>query len=320
MWEGSMGKPYDDNLKKLVNAHPQAFVSWVVPEALFVRERPHDLKRTALEVDGLFDVMVREQKMLLHIEFQTYNDVSMPSRLLQYNVLARIEHKLPVLSCVIHLLKDGAISKSPLRWDIPTGDDVLLFHYHTIEMADFSPQDILKMEQIGLLPLLPLTKGGAQREIADRMFNELDKPQQKDLALIGFELASLVFKEADKDWLVRRFHTMHDRLQDTLIYQLILKEGMEKARQEGIEKQLLEQARQEGQLEAREKQLEALRQIVQAIVAERFPKLAHLAKKQTILVNDEARLQHLIIKLITSQDVQEAKLHIFEVDEVEAEL
>src|SRR6266571_1295128 len=120
-----MAKPWDDSLKKLVQADPQAFVSWFVPNASFTGARPLELKHWTLEVDALLGVQVNGQDMLLHLEFQTHNDPAMAERLLRYNVLARSEHRLPVLSCVIYLLADGEVLPSPLIWTVPNEREVL---------------------------------------------------------------------------------------------------------------------------------------------------------------------------------------------------
>jgi hypothetical protein len=56
------------------------------------------------------------EDMLVHLEFQIYGDPGMAERLLRYNILARSEHKLPVLSCVIYLLDDGEVLSPPLIW------------------------------------------------------------------------------------------------------------------------------------------------------------------------------------------------------------
>jgi predicted transposase YdaD len=113
-------KPWDDSLRKLVRANPQAFVTWILGEAKFIGELPEKLKTWKLEVDALLRTFVNGQEMLLHIEFQTYNDPGMAERLLRYNVLLRSEYKLPVLSCVIYLLRDGSVPPSLLRWSVPT--------------------------------------------------------------------------------------------------------------------------------------------------------------------------------------------------------
>jgi predicted transposase YdaD len=290
-----MAKPWDDSLKKLVHTDPQAFVSWFVPEAIFTGERPHELKHWTLEVDALLGVMVSDQEMLLHLEFQTSNDPSMAERLLRYNVLARSEHKLPVLSCVIYLLKDGEAPSSPLKWKLPNGQEVLQFHYQSVELGALSPEDLLRSGQAGLLPLLPLTNGGARRDIVESMFSGLLAARKIELVPIGYTLASLAFSRenrAEQDWLLRRFHEMHDILRETPIYQEILKEG-------------------------REEGLEALRQAVVDIIAQRFPKLAHLAKKQVAVVEDPELLRHVLVKVSVVQTAEEAKQHLLTFDEAD---
>src|SRR5579872_2919281 len=100
-------KPWDDSLRKLVRANPQAFITWILGEGKFIAGLPEKLKTWKLEVDALLRTYVKGHEMLLHIEFQTCNDLEMAERLLRYNVLLRSEYKLPVVSCVIYLLRDG---------------------------------------------------------------------------------------------------------------------------------------------------------------------------------------------------------------------
>jgi len=297
-----MAKPWDDSLKKLVHTDPQAFVTWLFPGGTFIGERPHELKHWTLEVDALLGVIVSEQEMLLHLEFQTHNDPAMAERLLRYNVLARSEHRLPVLSCVIYLLGSGEASTSPLSWMLPTEQEVLRFHYLSIELKALLPEEVMRTGLTGLLPLLPLTKNGARREIVETMFGRLLAAKKVELVPIGYTLASLAFSRenpGDQDWLFRRFHEMHDILRETPIYQEILKEG----REEG-----LEQGLQRGQLEA-------LRQAVVEVVVERFPRLVRLAKKQVALIEDPELLRHVLVKVSVAQSAEEAKKHLLAVDE-----
>jgi predicted transposase YdaD len=205
--EESDHKPWDDSLRKLVRANPQAFVTWILGDAQFLAELPQKLKTWNLEVDALLRASVKSQQMLLHIEFQTYNDLEMAERLLRYNVLARSEYKLPVVSCVIYLLKDGKVPSSQLIWDSPLGRDVIHFFFESIELGELAPDDLLAMEQPGLLPLLPLTEGGASKEVTEQMFARLQASEQTDLLAIGSTLASLVFSREnspDLEWLHRR--------------------------------------------------------------------------------------------------------------------
>lgn len=307
-------KSWDDSLKNLVDANPQAFVEWLLGKGEFRGKLPYQLKNWRLEVDALLKVEVNDGEMLLEIEFQTYHDPDMAERLLRYNVLARSEYKLPVLSVVIYLLKDGNVPKSPLIWKIPTGKEVLEFHFESIELGDISPIELISIGQPGLLPLLPLTKDGANRKIAETMFTELEAAGKAELIPIGGTLASYMFSKKntnDLDWLQRRLRSMHDIIRESPYYQEILKEGLEEGREEGLEKGF-KKGREEGQLEA-------LRQTVMDIVVERFPKLLRIARKQVTFTEDPVALRHVIVKLSMSQTTGEAKEYLLEMDEEDEE-
>jgi hypothetical protein len=58
--ENRAEKPWDDSLRSLVRASPQAFVSLVLGDAHFNRELPHKLKTWKQEVDSL----MRRTKMI----------------------------------------------------------------------------------------------------------------------------------------------------------------------------------------------------------------------------------------------------------------
>ncbi len=153
-------KPWDSLLKMLVRVNPSAFVQWLIPGAEFVKEQPYDLESQKREVDALLEVIVNGQRVLLHIEFQTYNDKTMAERLLLYNVLVRNVYGMSVLSCVIYLLQDGTIQQSPLLVMFPENKKVLEFHFESIEIGELTPEDILSTGITSLIPLLPLTKDG----------------------------------------------------------------------------------------------------------------------------------------------------------------
>ena len=187
-------------------------------------------------------------------------------------------------------------------WEVPNKEEVLQFHFRSIDVGRLSAEDILRTNQPGLYPLLPLTEGGARREKVEMMFGKLGGTGKTELELIGFTLASLVFNrenKADQDWLIRRFHEMHDILRETPIYQEILKEG----REEGLEK-----GREEGQIEA-------LRRAVVQIVLQRFPKLVRLAREKVAFAEDSDILLDLIGKLSVAADVENAKQCLLAIDE-----
>ena len=96
----SSGKSWDDNLKVLVEASPQAFVDWLLGKGQYLEKLPNKLRTWKLEVDALLKVDYEGEEELLHIEFQTYNDRTMAERMLRYNVLLRSEYQLPIMQVI----------------------------------------------------------------------------------------------------------------------------------------------------------------------------------------------------------------------------
>jgi predicted transposase YdaD len=272
-------------MRALVRYSPQAFVDLLLPGAYYIKHIPEKLRNWQLEVDALLEAVVDDEDILIHIEFQTYHDPTIAERLLRYNVLAQGEYQKPVQSFVIYLLKDGPVSASPLIWTIPRGqkrEEFLRFHYGSIEIGELTPEFFLQMGQPALLPFLPLAKGGATKENVERMFAEMVPANDKNLELVGFTLASMVFKRAknalDWDWLQERFKHMHDILRESPIYQLILEEG-----------------------------LQELRQTIADIVQLRFPDLVGFAEQKVAEINDLDRLRRLNIEMVTAQSAEHAR-------------
>jgi len=311
-----MAKPYDDGLKQLVRANPRAFVLWLFPQAEYVREHPYELKEWKLEVDTLIEVLVNGLPMLQHIEFQTRHDPTIAERLQCYNILLWSEYNIPVLSWVISLLKDEHAPSSPLKRRIPTGKTVHEFHFESIDLAELLTEDLVRLKQLELLPLLTLTKDGARREVVKQMRENLLAAGRLELVQVGNTLASLAFRQqghkADQDWLRRSVREMHDLLRETPVYQDILQEGREEGLEQGL-KQGLDQGFSKGREEGRrEGSLQALRHMLLSAVQARFPtpKLIRQAKGQAAIIEDPTVLENLILKVSLAQTAEEAENHL----------
>lgn len=137
-----------------------------------------------------------------------------------------------------------------------------------------------------LLPLLPLTQGGNEREVVELMFARLAGEQFRQLATMGFLFAALAFhrskRYSDQEWLESRYKHMHDILRESPAYQWILNEG----RAEGIQ---------------------AMQQTAIRMVLVHFADLEELARAKITALNDLARLQQLIIDLSISHSQEEMK-------------
>lgn len=61
-WKGldivAESKPWDSTLKRLIQINPTTFVKWLVPGAVFIKERPHELENQKREVDALLEIFI----------------------------------------------------------------------------------------------------------------------------------------------------------------------------------------------------------------------------------------------------------------------
>ena len=149
---------------------------------------------------------------------------------------------------------------------------MIRFDYGSIELAKLEAQEFLDLELPGLLPLLPLTKGGTQHERVLTMFNRLQQTARSDLMAVGAIFASLAYGQnntAEQTWLERVIQDMYDIVQQTPLYQSWTRKALEEGEQRGLEKGLKEGLK--------EGKLEGMRQTLVSIVRVRFPRLVSRA-------------------------------------------
>jgi hypothetical protein len=274
-----MPKEWDDSMKRLVRENPQHFVSWILPGAVFKRAMSLELKNRTRQTDYLPEVTLNDEDILVDFEFQSRDDSNMEHRLLEYNVLATLEHQRRVLTCVIYLRKDNNIAESPLIWALPNGQETLRFYYVVIKLWEIPAEEILQTGLLGLLPLLPLTKDGKRHDLIEEMIIELAFHEKYELLLQAKTIAGLVFQgEAEHEWIERKFAVYKDIIEESWVYQEIIKKG----------------------------KLEALHQGVLNLIQERFPEIAQYAKKPVEGIADVEVLLHLNIKMGTVQTSDEA--------------
>src|SRR5207302_4933575 len=106
---------------------------------------------------------------------QTDPDETIAERLALYQVLVRWDYYkrrseseskskvwIPVSSSVLHLTKAHKDLQVPLHWTAPSEDDeddkALDFYFKSVQMRDKTPEEILRLDHLELLPLLPATQ------------------------------------------------------------------------------------------------------------------------------------------------------------------
>lgn len=109
-----------------------------------------------------------------------------------------------VVTCVLALLERAKIPPSPLLWTQPgeaPGQEVerIRFFYEVIELWKIRCEVLLDLGHRALYPLLPLTQGGATRQIIEIMFDRLPKKSNRDFAAIGFACATIRLQMLKRD-------------------------------------------------------------------------------------------------------------------------
>ena len=215
----------------------------------------------------------------------------MAERIWEYNVLAALEHKCPVYSFVIYLMKDGKIEEPPLEWGLSKYAKVHVFRYTNIKLWELTVETLQAEHLAGLLPLCLLTQNGMKQEVAEDIFENL--VDKKELLTLALTFASMIFEgEADQQWLRRRIGMLDDIIRETWFYRDIRKQGLEEGRGEGKQVGLYV----------------ALLDIIQ----DRFPSIVDLAKKQIEAIKDPMVLRLLIVEISAVQSAEKARQYIEE--------
>ncbi len=160
----------------------------------------------------------------------------MGRRLWKYNALTNMHTQLPVHSVVIYLVEDKPLVQSPYVILLPDGRPTQRLDFETIKLWEIPPEVFEQQGLAGLLPLLPLAKGGKNRETVERMIRGLEEAGKQDLLVLGYAFSSLLFTaDGESEWLKASFSMMHDILGDTWVFQEIIKEGLEEGEKKGLE-------------------------------------------------------------------------------------
>ncbi len=317
-----MAKPWDDTIKRLIALNPAAFLHLFLPDAQFIEALPTKLQQEESEMDSLFLTEVKRDFMLVNFEVQARYDSEMPERLLRYNIITSMQRKLPVTSSVLHLLDDTPISPSPATWEVAGKEETHSFPYHVIELSQYTPEEIIKLSEVALLPLLPFTKGGRSREEIIRMFRLIEQDTtvseetKQALASIGFTFASLIFERkhsSELAWLIERFHRMYETI-DTPIFREIRRMAHEEGIEEGIGKGIGLGIEKGIGLGVEKGRLETARSWLVHLVEVRFKQITPVVQQRVERVTDPEVLEDLMVRISAAQNIEEAEQAISQWD------
>ncbi|WP_414530339.1 Rpn family recombination-promoting nuclease/putative transposase [Nodularia chucula] len=254
---------FDNICKFIAETFSTDLATWLLGTPVELTElSPKELSLEPIRADAL--ILLQSDEMVLHLEFQTQPDPSIPFRMADYRL--RVYRRFPqkrMRQVVIYLTetKSEEVYKNTFSIDG-------LHHEFTVIRLWEEPTEVF-LRTPGLLPFAVLSNTNNQtntlQAVADEINNISDRRMQSNLAASTAVLAGLVLKQDVIQRLLRK-----DIMRESVIYQLIKTEGLEEGRQEGIR-----EGRQEGRQEG--KQEVAINLLAEGMVIEAIARITGLS-------------------------------------------
>ncbi len=151
---------YETISKHLIQTYPKDFIRFTLEqddvEVLDILDT-EQIRAETQHTDSLIRAHIAGEEALIHHEFQTTDDPSMPLRMAGYVMRAIGHYGLPIYSNVIYLRRNAG-RRDPGRYiqELP-GYEVLV-EYKVIRLSEIEGQDILEGGPSDLFPFAPLMK------------------------------------------------------------------------------------------------------------------------------------------------------------------
>jgi len=236
-------KPFDATLKGMLEASPRDWAALAGHPADDVRVIDGDVSTFTGAVDKVLE-LGGESPGLLHFEFQSGPDASLPRRLCVGNGLLEQRHDLPAWSVAVLLRPRAALSNLTGTYERgwPGELPYLTFRYGVVRVWERSPEEFLRFGP-GTVPLAPISAvaeadlPGLIGRMKDRL-RRRPRAEVQDLWTATYVLLGL---RHEPDFVARLFEGVVT-MEESSTYQVILREGMAKGIQQGREQGLQEGA------------------------------------------------------------------------------
>ena len=151
---------YDSVSKDLIQTYPKDFIQLTlgqddveVLDILDTEQNTVDTRHT----DSLIRIHIAGKEALIHHEFQTTDDPSMPLRMAGYIIRAIERHNLPIYSSVIYLRRSAG-RRDPGYFIQEVSGRPVVMDYTVIRLSEIEGQEIIDGGPSGLFPFASLMK------------------------------------------------------------------------------------------------------------------------------------------------------------------
>ena len=224
-----MARSQNDTLCKLLaEEYPAQFAHWLFGTRGKVKVEKTELSREPIRADAV--VFSSAEQETLHTEFQTTmkSDVALPLRFLDYYVGLKRKRPQRRVRQVLVVLKP---TKEPVpdRYE----DECTTHRYTVVKMWEQDPTELLKQE--GLLPLATLCRAESDEQLLQAVATGIarirSRERQAEAANWARMLAGLRYNRK----LIGSILKESDMLEESVIYQDILRKGKRQGKQEGLQ-------------------------------------------------------------------------------------
>jgi predicted transposase YdaD len=223
-----MSKPFDATTKELIEKDLKAWLELLLGCTLdAVRVLNVDLATVTTEADSVF-LVEGPAPWIVHVEFQSGSDPTLPVRLQRYNILVHYRETLPVQSVALLLRPeaDGPAMSGLLQQRLPDGSLYHEFRYNVVRIWQRSVEEILA-GGLATLPLAPIANIAPAdlpaliRQMEQRIDREATRAEAAEIWVAAYLLMGLVYPQNFTKPLFQGIRAM----KESSSYQAILEEG-----------------------------------------------------------------------------------------------
>jgi predicted transposase/invertase (TIGR01784 family) len=295
---------FDTVCKFLIENFSTDFASWLLGKPVsLVQLSSSELSLEPIRADSL--LQVGSEEAILHLEIQTQPDPKMAFRMADYRL--RVYRRFPkkaMRQVVIYLKPTSSALVYQTCFEIPG----MRHEFEVVRLWEQPPSLFLRSP--GLLPLAVLAQTEDRpdllRQVANQIGTIADRDLQNNLSTASAILAGLRLEPELVVQILRQ-----DIMQDSAVYQAILKKGREEGHQEG-----LQTGREEGLQTGREEGLQTGRQegeakLVLKLLTRRIRTLPDQTREQIYFLSlpQLEALGEALLDFTTLQDLEDWLAH-----------
>jgi predicted transposase YdaD len=251
--------------KRLAKEYPEQFAHWLFGTKGKVEVEKTELSREPIRADAV--IFSSEANETLHGEFQTTmkSDVAVPLRFLDYYVGFKRRHPMRRVRQVLVVLKPTE-ERIPDRYE----DERTWHEYDVVKMWEQDPAVLLHHE--GLLPLATLCRAASAEQLLQDVAVQVLQIKTRERRGEALNWARMLAGLRYNRKLIGSILKETDMLEESVIYQDILRKGRKQGLQQGLQQGL-------------EQGLERERKLVMRLLERALGKLSARTRKQIEALN-----------------------------------